>query len=336
MCISKRLIVFSVIIALLVVMFSGCAISDSVKIQPAITATKEVGTQENNKDSISDNSDEALSNSINTSASNKMDSWLGNYSFSEVVPPDQNMFYEISIGKEDNKYYAELSIDGFQTMQRLKANISGNENAIEMVFEKYLPGNVFEPYEDGEILLNFEKRDSKVYTTWGKVRPILECNLEPGAYFTKGISNSTGNQIITYVNNESGFALDFPKSWKGYYLVNDSTEATVKVSFVGRSNYAKGFNEETNTYDGLLMFSISSEANLGEFADSKRKIGTVDGVDYFYVKGTDYPIGGLKDYIDMDMAKDNQEKELLENDYNKAKKMEKDIDNILETFRVCP
>lgn len=152
----------------------------------------EVETQENNTHTTSDDGDKLI-NSNNISDSDKMDSWLGNYSFSENVPPDQNMFYGISIEKEADKYYAKLSIDGFQTMTRLKASISGNENAIEMVFESYLPDNVFEPYEKGDILLKLEEKDSKLYTIWGEITPIVESNLEPGTYFTKEISNSTEN-----------------------------------------------------------------------------------------------------------------------------------------------
>ncbi len=47
MCILKRSIISFVIITLLVGMFSGCSASNGLKAQPTITATKEVGTQEN-------------------------------------------------------------------------------------------------------------------------------------------------------------------------------------------------------------------------------------------------------------------------------------------------
>ena len=217
MRISKRSIISSVIITLLVGMFSGCSASNGLEGQPAITDTKEVETQENNQNSTTNNDDKPSSNSKDTSASNTMDSWLGNYSFSEIATPNQNMFYEISIGKEDNKYYAELNINGYQTMSRLKADVSGNENAIKIVFEKYLTGNILEPYEKGDILLNLEKKDSELYTIWGKVEPILESNLEPGVYFEEVVNDE-----------EWGFGME-DIAIDGNILTNLSYEDVIKI-----------------------------------------------------------------------------------------------------------
>lgn len=131
------------------------------------------------------------SNTLNTEASKTiaasptLESWIGDYTFSEFALPDQNMFYEISIYKDNDNYYAKISIDGFQTIQRLQARVSGDENSIKLLFYKYLPDNLWEPYQEGDILLSFEKRDSNLYTFWGKIQSILESNIKSGEVYFK-------------------------------------------------------------------------------------------------------------------------------------------------------
>ncbi|KNY25863.1 DUF5991 domain-containing protein [Pseudobacteroides cellulosolvens] len=113
-----------------------------------------------------------------------LETWVGNYSFSEFVPPDQNMFYGISIYKEEGNYYADISIDGFQTIERLRAKVDGDKNSIKLRFDKYLPDNRFQPYEVGDILLSFEKSGSDLNTLWGKIEPIDKNDKKSGSpYF---------------------------------------------------------------------------------------------------------------------------------------------------------
>lgn len=116
---------------------------------------------------------------------NSLESWVGNYSFSEYAPPNQNMFYSISIFKENNKYLANISVDGFQTMKRIQAEVAGDEDSIELIFLKYLPDNIMERYQKGDVLLSFKREDSIIYTYWNKMGPMLLDNKSPGAYFSK-------------------------------------------------------------------------------------------------------------------------------------------------------
>jgi hypothetical protein len=110
----------------------------------------------------------------------KMESWIGDYSFSEYAPQDKNMFYSVSIYEKDGDYYADINILGFQTSKNLQAKVSGNENSIKLSFYKYLPDNVYELYNEGDILMSFEKKDSVLYTYWGKIQPMLESNYGTG------------------------------------------------------------------------------------------------------------------------------------------------------------
>jgi hypothetical protein len=114
-----------------------------------------------------------------------LESWIGNYSFSECAPPNQNMFYSISVYKENSNYYAKIEIDGFQTLQRLQAIVEGDKNRIKLLFYKYLPDNTFEPYSKGDVLLSFKKNNSKLYTAWRKIEPLLLKNKTENVYFEK-------------------------------------------------------------------------------------------------------------------------------------------------------
>lgn len=102
-----------------------------------------------------------------------LQSWIGDYSYSEYSPPDENMFYSISIYRENEDYYADITIDGFQTMNHLRTKVIGDEKYIDFVFDKYLPDNTFEPYSNGDVLLSFNKDKSELNTIWVKMQPMI-------------------------------------------------------------------------------------------------------------------------------------------------------------------
>lgn len=127
--------------------------------------------------------------------------WIGEYSFSEYAPPNQNMFYLVTIHGERNNVFAQFSIDGFQRSERLTAKVSGDASSVDFEFLHYLPGNTWEPYEKGDILLSFKKSGSKLITSWGKLQPLLLENQEAGEYF----------QLLT--KNVLAVAKIFGRSW---------------------------------------------------------------------------------------------------------------------------
>lgn len=165
MCNQKRTIICIVtVLFLFIAMSTGCS-------------TTVVNSSNKPADILKGNKAKETSPSLET--------WVGDYTFSESAPPDQNMFYEISIYKENDNYYAKINIDGFQTTERLLAKVSGDENSIKLTFYKYLPDNLFEPYSEGETLLRFEKRNSQLYTYWNKIVPMLESNTKSGEIYFK-------------------------------------------------------------------------------------------------------------------------------------------------------
>jgi hypothetical protein len=183
MCNLKRLPINLVIFLLLCSMFVGCSKTDNILNQSSSSKAYS---------SVATTSSPANEKTLNNSEGNKtitvsptLESWIGDYTFSEFAPPDQNMFYTISLYKENSDYYAKISIDGFQTIERLQAKVSGDENSIILLFYKYLPDNQFEPYTEGDTLLSFEKRNSDLYTSWGKIQPMLESNIKSGEEYFK-------------------------------------------------------------------------------------------------------------------------------------------------------
>jgi len=161
----KSLIAGLWIIILFCTFFTGCKkVPTSWQMEPTLTATNMQNTSEKG---------------------NSLESWVGNYSFSEYAPPNQNMFYSISIFEENNKYLANISVNGFQTMERIQAEVTGDEDSIELIFSKYLPDNMMELYQKGDVLLSFKREDSIIYTYWNKMGPMLLDNKSPGPYFSK-------------------------------------------------------------------------------------------------------------------------------------------------------
>jgi len=91
----------------------------------------------------------------------------------------------LNIYQKDEKYWADISIDGWQTLRRLKARVEGDNDSIQLIFDSYLPDNDFELFSTGDVLLTLTKRGSKIITKWGKIKPIVRENEKEGVYFNK-------------------------------------------------------------------------------------------------------------------------------------------------------
>lgn len=167
----------SAILALVMASMIGCG-----------TSTPSSALNDNVQHAPSGNKPEEVKTTI---ASSPLESWVGEYEFSEYAPPDQNMFYRIKIYKEDISYYAIIDIDGFQTMERLQAHVEGDGKALKIIFDKYLPDNLGESYNPGDILLRLEKTDSALNTFWEKIQPMLKDQGESGDTYFEAAARSS-------------------------------------------------------------------------------------------------------------------------------------------------
>lgn len=144
------------------------------------------------------------------------------------------------------------------------------------------------------------------------------------------INNITSNQNNLFMSKKLGFALEFPSTWIGNYLIHEYDDC-IQVCFIGDSETSKQLNEESNQIQGLSMFYIGNETSIAEgmFVDSVNDVGTVDEAKFYYFTDTDFTLGQL----DGEYIEDEKEKELAKRDFEKAMQMQKDIDSILATFK---
>jgi hypothetical protein len=177
---SKRLLIKLVIFLSLCSLIIGCSKVDT-KLNQSLSSKSEYTPI---AATSSPTNEKSLYNAGNE-ASPALESWIGVYTFSESAPPNISRLYSCSIYKENDNYYAKIYIIGFQTMQSLQAKVSGDENSIKLIFYDYLPDNRWASYTKGDILLSFEKRNAQLYTSWGKIHPILKSNTKSGEVYFK-------------------------------------------------------------------------------------------------------------------------------------------------------
>lgn len=117
-------------------------------------------------------------------------SWVGSYRYEEFAPPNIGMGYLITVYEEEGGLYAKIKIDGFQTLERLKAKVWSHEDEILFEFIDYYideNGNTSEywRYDEGSVLLKIKKQNDTFITEWRDLTPILDVNKEPGLHFEK-------------------------------------------------------------------------------------------------------------------------------------------------------
>ena len=130
-----------------------------------------------------------LLTSCETATTSKtLDSWQGTYYFEEVIPPHYGCICNLEIRNEKSDYFAIISMDGWQTLTRLKASVQGSQDRIDIIFQEYLPENRFEFYEEGDVLFSLYWDEGVLYTEWGEMQPID--------------SNNVGERIVCFQRTE--------------------------------------------------------------------------------------------------------------------------------------
>lgn len=138
----------------------------------------------NNDDDIIGNEEENLKYGSDYNK-NEIDEILGEYEFYEYSEPYQNMIYTLNVYKENDLYYADLNIDGFQTMYRMKLFIKYiNNNYIFELYENY-DSNYNGIYSIGDNMFELYEKEGNYYTKWDNMKPMLSSNEVDGIYFKK-------------------------------------------------------------------------------------------------------------------------------------------------------
>ncbi|MDP4095063.1 MAG: DUF5991 domain-containing protein, partial [Bacillota bacterium] len=193
--------------------------------------------------------------------------------------------------------YAQISIDGFQTLKRLQAKAYGDENRIKFTFDKYLQDNVQEPYKKGDTLLSLEKTNSAILTTWGKIQPMLESNAKSHkTCFSKEqlnkSSETNSNKTETWTFGVKDLYID------GKPFLGQTYDRILK-NFGQYENYSTykvrppATEEGTYNYFGVLQYNdMEFEFALGE---EERNLTSSDEVFRFDITGSNVELAcGLK------------------------------------------
>ena len=105
-----------------------------------------------------------------------LDNWLGEYYYTETYPHNSGELfyfieYTITIYKDENKYYAKIVGDGWFTMRRCLAQVTGDSKSIEISYLERLPGDPrygheVDAFPRGEVLWRFEREGNDLNTVW--------------------------------------------------------------------------------------------------------------------------------------------------------------------------
>lgn len=120
--------------------------------------------------------------------------WTGTYTFDEnggktVGGTAIFVSHQIDVSEGDEGLIATLTSNGYQTSVELlcTAKPSPTGTKLMIYFEAYGENNMFEPYEQGDLLLTLERgKKGEILTTWGKLTPVVISNAKNGkVYFVK-------------------------------------------------------------------------------------------------------------------------------------------------------
>ena len=139
-------------------------------------------TDENEQTSNNNNNSNQQSNITGNEEIN-IDELLGDYSFTEYNEPNQTWVYKLKIYNDNDKYYADINVDGFQTMVRLRTEVIKDDTGLKFSFDKVLDEHATGNYSTGDILFKLYKKGNYIYTKWEKMQPMLSNNKDDGVYF---------------------------------------------------------------------------------------------------------------------------------------------------------
>ncbi len=152
--------------------------------------------------------------------------------------------------------------------------------------------------------------------------------------------NSVENNDIIYINDELGFSLTFPHNWKNYYKISEAEDG-ITINFYGKSLAGRGAT--INRDDGLIMFFVLNKKTVkAEILDSATKLGSSNDINYYFATGTGFDLEPIA-LIDEETAKrfldvygsefyGEAQLPLIQEDWEKAQQMQKDIPAILDSF----
>lgn len=171
-------------------------------------------------------------NSTFTETSESLDSWLGDYIYNEFVPPNINQHYAMRIYKENNSYFADISVDGFQAAYSIKTKAVGDSNCIRFFYASELNKENDGLFRDNDLLLSLLAENGRIQTIWEK----LSC-LENNRYFEKLYTDYFGSWQITETGFENSSDSRFSVGDKLVFSQNQLVIDDVSLAVTSRISY---------------------------------------------------------------------------------------------------
>jgi hypothetical protein len=121
-------------------------------------------------------------------------SWEGTYTFQEgggrtAGGTGEFVEHTLVIRRRGDELTADIEANGFQTSRSLRCSTKAEGDKLHLYFQSYREGNVFTPYQKGQLLLTLERsavgRRSRVLTYWGAYQPALNSLRGGRVYFKK-------------------------------------------------------------------------------------------------------------------------------------------------------
>ncbi|MGC2238326.1 MAG: DUF5991 domain-containing protein [Pyrinomonadaceae bacterium] len=120
--------------------------------------------------------------------------WAGTYEFNEdggMTAGGTAIFihHQMQIKETDDGLVAFIHSDGYQTSKDLVCTAKIEGAKLLIYFESYGENNMFESFEEGDLLLTLEKQTVKgktsILTHWNKFQPIVPKNEKSGVIYFK-------------------------------------------------------------------------------------------------------------------------------------------------------
>jgi hypothetical protein len=122
--------------------------------------------------------------------------WVGTYEFDEDGGKTAGgtvifIHHQLEIKQTDDGLMAFIRSDGYQTSKDLVCTAKIEGAKLSIYFESYGEDNMFESYEEGDLLFTLEKQTLKgktlLLTHWSKFQPIVPKNEKSGKVYFKKI-----------------------------------------------------------------------------------------------------------------------------------------------------
>ena len=164
--------------------------------------------------------------------SESLDSWLGDYIYNEFVPPNINQHYAMQVYKENNSYFADISVDGFQAAYSIKTKAVGDSNCIRFFYASELNKENDGLFRDNDLLLSLLAENGRIQTIWEK----LSC-LENNRYFEKLYTDYFGSWQITETGFENSSDSRFSVGDKLVFSQNQLAIDDIPLAVTSRISY---------------------------------------------------------------------------------------------------